>query len=189
MTAPAVATHRLLVHPATPGTAVRCLQVRVDASGPHAWRLHYELQGDLAALRLPPPAAMPAATDDLWRHTCFEAFVGAEGSPAYHEFNFSPSGDWAAYAFSAERIRDAQVPALPAPRIRRAQDGAMLQLQVDLPCSALPPGAGLLGLSAVIEAIDGQLSYWALRHPRAQPDFHHRAGWSARLPSPPIHPA
>jgi hypothetical protein len=30
-----------------------------------------------------------------------------------------------------------------------------------------------LGLSAVIEDIDGRLSYWALKHPPGKPDFHH----------------
>ena len=40
----------------------------------------------------------------------------------------------------------------------------------------------LLGLSAVIETDDGRLSYWALAHPRAQPDFHHPVGWTARVP-------
>ena len=30
-----------------------------------------------------------------------------------------------------------------------------------------------LGLAAVIEASDGTRSYWALRHPAGQPDFHH----------------
>ena len=41
-----------------------------------------------------------------------------------------------------------------------------------------------LGLTAVIEAQDGHLSYWALHHPAAQPDFHHRGGWTARVPAP-----
>ena len=40
-----------------------------------------------------------------------------------------------------------------------------------------------IGLTAVIETADGQLSYWALQHPAARPDFHHRGGWQA-LPEP-----
>jgi hypothetical protein len=30
-----------------------------------------------------------------------------------------------------------------------------------------------MALSAVIEATDGTLSYWALAHPSDKPDFHH----------------
>ena len=31
----------------------------------------------------------------------------------------------------------------------------------------------MLALSAVIEAIDGAKTYWALAHPSDKPDFHH----------------
>jgi hypothetical protein len=39
----------------------------------------------------------------LWRRSCFEAFIGHGGGPDYWEYNFSPSGAWAAYHFSAYR--------------------------------------------------------------------------------------
>ena len=32
--------------------------------------------------------------DELWRHTCSEAFLAAGDGAAYHELNFSPSGRW-----------------------------------------------------------------------------------------------
>ena len=57
---------------------------------------------DLAALRLPEPR--PAVrTDGLWRHSCFEAFIGHGGARDYWEYNFSPSGAWAAYHFTGYR--------------------------------------------------------------------------------------
>ncbi|MND06273.1 hypothetical protein D3C83_275510 [compost metagenome] len=39
----------------------------------------------------------------------------------------------------------------------------------------------LVGLAAVIEAADGALSYWALRHAPAKPDFHHRDAFALAL--------
>ena len=168
-------------HPATPGTVVHRLDVSL-ADAPDGWRLSYRLVGALHALRLPAPAEHPGPTDGLWRHTCFEAFVGTAGHPRYREFNFSPSRDWAAYAFSAERQRDPAAPTGPAPRIACAHDARTLTLDVWLPADALPATGGLLGLSAVVETTDGTLSYWALAHPRAQPDFHHPVGWTARVP-------
>src|SRR5215469_6591442 len=65
-------------------------------------RISYRLEGDLGRIRLPAPRA-PRIASDLWRHTCFEAFIAVEGQPAYHEFNFSPSGEWAVFAFSGYR--------------------------------------------------------------------------------------
>ncbi len=181
--------HVLLAHPATACPQVQQLHVTLERSPQHpAWRLRYELAGELAALRLPPQAAQPAPTDGLWRHSCFEAFVARTGQAAYREFNFSPSGHWAAYAFGAERVPDAAAPTLPAPRIACARDATRLRLDAWLPGPVFDDGDLQLGLSAVIETLDGQLSYWALAHPCAQPNFHHRAGWTARLPALPTTP-
>lgn len=179
------ALHRLRPHPAAACPAVQSLHVSIAAApSAHAWQLRYELVGELAALRLPEPVMHPQATDGLWRHSCFEAFVGASDAPGYREFNFAPTGDWAAYAFSAERMRAPGAEPLPAPRITCTRADERLTLEAWLPWGALPASAAAhpLGLSAVIETRDGQLSHWALAHPRAQPDFHHRAGWTARLP-------
>jgi hypothetical protein len=41
-----------------------------------------------------------------------------------------------------------------------------------------------LGLSAVVEASDGTLSYWALNHPVAKPDFHHPDSFALELAVP-----
>ena len=170
-------------HPAAP--CARPLQVQVSLAvagsetGP-GLLLHYTLGGDLSGLRLPPPAE-PGPADSLWRHTCFEAFVGLAGEPAYHEFNFSPSGQWAAYRFMAQRQRSPEADIPVRPEIDLDVSDSDLSMQVWLPRSALPEAhAGKtweIGLSAVIETTDGQLAYWALRHPAAQPDFHHRGGW------------
>lgn len=39
-----------------------------------------------------------------------------------------------------------------------------------------------LGVTAVLERQNGQLSYWALHHPAAEADFHHREGFCLRMP-------
>ena len=41
-----------------------------------------------------------------------------------------------------------------------------------------------LAVSAVIEEVDGQLSYWALTHPGERPDFHNPDGFVLDLPAP-----
>lgn len=140
--------------------------------------LQYRLDADLRGLRLP-ARAEPGPRDGLWQHTCFELFVGLQGDPAYREFNFSPSGQWAAYHFSQPRERDlaTEAPVEPELNLQTHPDG--LSLGVWLPRSALPASDATweLGLSAVIESTDGMLSYWALHHPGECPDFHHRDGW------------
>lgn len=163
---------RLLRHPATPCPAVTGIDVRVALQPGGELALTYTLSGDIGRLSIPASAA-PARKDELWRHTCFEAFVMAHPGPAYREFNFAPSGDWAAYVFSGYRKGGAPAP-MPAPAIACRVGDQAIELEARLPRLALPDGARLrLGLSAVVENRDGSTSYWALRHRPGKPDFHH----------------
>lgn len=155
----------MLLHPSS-ASPVRAIRVSVERVG-HGLRAHYRIDGDLARVRIPPPARARCA-DDLWRHTCFELFVARKGSEAYQEFNFSPSGEWAAYAFDGYRLRAGNLDI--APRMRGL-------LEVELAETEQGP----IGVSAVIEDVEGNLSYWALRHPPGKPDFHHRDAFALVL--------
>lgn len=158
-------------HPRDPAAATRAIHVGVAWTGGGVLALRYRLLGEREQLRVPASAA-PERVEGLWRHTCFEVFVMAGDEPAYREFNFSPAGAWQAYGFQAYR-QGGPLAEAAAPHIVRV-DEAGLGLDVLLPAQNLPSGPRLLvGLSAVIEAADGGLSYWALRHPPGQPDFHH----------------
>lgn len=168
-------TKILYCHPATPNDSIQSLTVTIAQSPEDGLTLRYRLAGDLARISIPAPRP-PGAGDGLWRHTCFEAFGAAETS-AYHEFNFSPSGQWAAYAFGDYRTPAAWTIAAP-PVIEVSQSSHQLLLTARIAPGDLPTGKGLqLGLTAVVESIDGSLSYWALHHPGERPDFHHRAGF------------
>ena len=118
-------------------------------------RLRYFLDGDVNGIVLPATVA-PRQADGLWQHTCFEAFIGGQGSRAYCEFNFSPSTEWAAYGFSAlprghgaDRVHDCRL------RSRSASPRTASRSRRSIPLEALLalPGDGtlLLGLAAVIE--------------------------------------
>jgi hypothetical protein len=173
----------LTCHTGKVSNPVRTLQVKVEQSPQGDLRLNYELTGDLSQIHIPVPQP-PIATDGLWEHTCFEMFVAVEDESVYHEFNFSPSGQWAAYAFSDYRVRSAWSVS-QAPAISFAQTNGYLLLEAVIVTADLPQNiAGKplqLGLTAVIEANDGSRSYWALHHPEAHPDFHHRAGFILSL--------
>ncbi|WP_143435919.1 DOMON-like domain-containing protein [Hydrogenophaga sp. IBVHS1] len=184
---PTLLRAQLRCHPAMPASLPLSLSVEVRTQS-DGLRLHYSLVGDIDSLRLPAPAA-PVPTDGLWQHTCFEAFVAADGAAAYQEFNFSPSTAWAAYRFSGERERDTTAEALRRvllvpPQVQNAP--RLLTLTARVPLDALPrsPAVLSLGLSAVIEERSGHRSYWALHHPLPQPDFHHRDGHTLRLAAP-----
>ena len=170
----------LVCHPRTPSRDIDAIDVRVESATDGILALTFVLQADLATLRI--PAERPRRrVDELWRHTCFEAFLMAGDGPGYREYNFSPSGEWAAYAFrnyrQAEAAADESAPVI---RVHRSAQHLALEAEVSL---ELPPvhRSIRLGLSAVVEAVDGGLSYWALRHPPGKPDFHHTDAFALQL--------
>jgi hypothetical protein len=174
--------HPLVCHPDGPDPRVRGIWVRAAREADGGLAVDYRLHGDLAALSIP-AAASPLPRERLWAHTCFELFVAGEGAAAYREFNFSPSGQWMRFDFSAYRSRIPSPPG-PAPRLTTARSEDQLDLGVLLAPQLLPAGDLFLGLSAVVEHADGSHRYWALRHPAGQPDFHHRDGFSLVLKAP-----
>ena len=171
----------LTCHPETPTDAVRGMSARVRRESAGGLAVSYVFEGDIDRLQVPAPRP-PRAADRLWQRTCCELFVTRKGEPAYHEYNFSPSGEWAAYSFERYRERRAGGPApLPPPRISlRARRGALeldASIDVDVSCGVTLA----LALAAVIEDEEGKLSYWALRHPPGKPDFHHPDAFALEL--------
>lgn len=172
----------LLPHPATPPADP---QFRVWATVDHAGALGATATTNIwfgigAPLsRFTISAGEPGRADELWRTTCLEAFLRAEGEDAYREWNFAPSGQWAAYDFASyrERAGNAEV---AAPYLRIEDNFTWWALGATI---AAESGVDWrLGLSAVLEEQDGTRSYWALAHANPEkPDFHDPVCFAARL--------
>ncbi len=70
----------------------------------------------------------------------------------------------------------------PQPVIRVHRSAQRLVLEAEVPLEMPPLYRSIrLGLSAVVEAVDGELSYWALRHPPGEPDHHHVDAFALQL--------
>ncbi|MEQ1637078.1 MAG: DOMON-like domain-containing protein [Methylococcales bacterium] len=174
---------RLICHADTMPHNPYALEVEVNKLQNRDITLRYCLTGNLKQLIIPIRKS-PAAANGLWEHTCFEAFIAVAGEDKYHEFNFSPSGEWAIYAFiDTRKLLDWSTQ--QAPVITLKHDAESLLLEACIPAVALPPNAQgkplQLGLSAVLETQDGHYSYWALHHPAPYPDFHDRSGFTLTL--------
>ena len=174
----------LVCHPSTPSDVVRAVAVRVSRSTAGVLAFTFQVDGDLSFIDVPPPRP-PRLAHQLWEHTCFEAFIAADDAAPYHELNFSPSGEWAGYAFRSYREIAGVADDGLAPRIVVRPGVDRLEVETSLALERLSPpyrhATLRLGLSAVIEDIDGQRSYWSLRHPPGQPDFHHVEALALRL--------
>lgn len=171
----------LIRHPDSPCDAVARIEVEATRPAPGVLALRYLVAGAVADLVLPPHAPS-ARTDELWRHTCFEAFVRAPDGDAYMELNLAPSTQWAAYRFDG--YRQGMAPAdIETPRFEVHSTPEAFELAVALELPGWPPTPWRLGLSTVIEEAGGRISYWALVHPPGRADFHHADGFDLELPA------
>jgi hypothetical protein len=166
----------LRLHPDSRCFATTHIEVEIARPRADSLVLSYIVTGKMSNARMPPVMAA-TRKDELWRHTCFEAFVRASSGTDYYEFNFAPSTQWAAYRFSSYRSgmgAAAEINAIPI-EVQSSPDCYTLQASLELDrLSGLPRKAlWRLGLSALIEDTSGHKSYWALAHPPGKPDFHH----------------
>tara|TARA_R110000782_G_scaffold167129_7_gene259246 strand:+ start:6715 stop:7269 length:555 start_codon:yes stop_codon:yes gene_type:complete len=168
---------QLICHPDTPSDAVREIIVSGDRGPAGFITLRYHLVGDVTRLHIPAPAKAGRA-DGLWSTTCFELFTRDEGDEAYREFNFSPSGQWAAYAFTGYREGMDEIDVW-APRISVAIEAEALTADVTFVSPRLGPQH--VGACVVLEEKSGAKSFWALAHPPGKPDFHHPACFAYEL--------
>jgi hypothetical protein len=169
----------LRLHPESSCFAATHIEVDIAHSRGGYLVLSYFVTGKIHDMRVPPSAMAAARTHELWRHTCFEAFIRAMPGAAYYEFNFAPSTHWAAYWFSSYRSGMRVATEIGSPRIAVQSEPGCYRLQASLKpdqLSGLPRDAAWhLGLCAVIEETSGRKSYWALAHPSGKADFHHPA--------------
>lgn len=168
----------LIQHPATAAKFMVNVAATLERRNDEL-HLVYGVEADPANLLLPPPAK-PYRTDELWLSTCFELFITSdEGS--YLEFNFSPSGEWAAYRFDSYRGDMQNLSLDEPPSILCTNEGNGILLIVRVRLRDLRRDARV-GISAIIEEVSGAKSYWALAHPPGAPDFHDPSCFLGRLP-------
>jgi hypothetical protein len=196
-------------HPDTPCGALTGIEIELARLRPLKLQIRYVLIGNIRRVRLKPRDR--DRDDELWRHTCFEAFVRVGDDENYLEYNVSPAGETASYRF--DRYREGMAAATeietsylgterrmepldPGRRARLKECGidtlerfepSFFSLKTELTFSN---AMGLavarpwhLGLSTIAEERNGRLSYWALAHPAGKPDFHDPACFALELPA------
>jgi hypothetical protein len=167
----------LIRHPQChgPNVSIRANASRLDRG---ALVLSYLVDGDVDRLLLQ-AAAQVERGEELWKSTCFEAFV-ASGDGGYCEINLSPSRQWAVYRFDQYRagMRDFAPGHIDIQSVQVRS--YLMECIVGLPQLSVIP-KWHVGLAAVVEALDGSKSYWALSHPAAKPDFHHPDSFTLEL--------
>ncbi|MEO6092448.1 MAG: DOMON-like domain-containing protein [Novosphingobium sp.] len=168
----------LVAHVAHPAQRVTSVAVKLTLTA-HWLSLRWRIEG--AGALVVPGFAGKGRADELWRTTCFELFARGQGDEEYCEFNLSPSERWAAYDFDSYRAGMAPRPMPHDPGCTWRRSGETALFDAAIPRGAIPPTPNETGLTAVLEEEGGVISYWALAHPAAKPDFHNPAGFALTL--------
>jgi hypothetical protein len=172
----------LQCHPIIPVSAIDDITVEWSMSRAGTIWLRYHASGNVEQVKLPDAQDQSQRMDNLWENTCFELFLSEPVKEQYCEFNFSPSGNWAAYSFRRYREEMAPLALAQTPEIFMDFSDSHIALEVSFGLPDIWIQNELdAGLSAVIEMESGEKSLWALVHPAARPDFHHRDGFALKM--------
>ena len=171
----------LKLHPHSVCNVAAGIEVEIARPAGGSLFLSYTVTGAIGDLLLPPIAA-PSRTDELWRHTCFEAFVMDTASEGYYEFNLAPSTQWAAYRFDRYRSGMHAATEIEPPQIVVHRRRITIRYAPHFRCRT----GSAIALCALASPQRSRretatLPYWALAHPPGAPDFHHADGFALEL--------
>ena len=178
----------LVPHPDNPPRSSFTVHARARRRTPLELSVTFRIAGSTPRIAWHEPAR-EGCVDELWKHSCFEAFIRAGGRDDYVELNLAPARQWALYDLDSYRggRRHSADAMLQDVNFRSREDLSvpMSRMRATL---TLPPSfadlAWTLGLTTIIEELDGTTSYWALAHAPGLPDFHNPDTFIARLPAP-----
>jgi hypothetical protein len=141
--------------------------------------LEYRVQDNECALR---PGLTPRGRrfleelcrqDGLWKSTCFEAFFGQPGQPAYWELNLAASGAWNLYRFSSYRTPQPPQACFDFQIAWLEVEPGFVKCRLETKIGPTPLEASL----CVVANTSAGGIYFATCHAEAKPDFHSRASF------------
>ncbi len=149
--------------------------------------IEFHLSGQMNKINCPPPQGVQQRLDQLWKHTCFEAFFSWDDNIFYWELNVSPTGDWNLYYFDDYRsgqMSEKRIENIPFKLNEFNLNSYKNRIIIDL--SKIIPETKVaqelqLSLTAVLENKDLSKTYWATDHLGEKPDFHIRKSFYIRI--------
>jgi len=144
--------------------------------------LEFSLQDPQGLFEVPAESLVTSGSqtprrDELWKATCFEAFLNPVGAEKYYEFNFSFLPAWNVYVF--ENYRHPQPPPWNGEFLLKNLKWNPMSghLSIDLE-NKTQYRKFQVGLTAILAEKNGAKHYYALAHKGAKPDFHLRESFT-----------
>ncbi|MBE9028444.1 DOMON-like domain-containing protein [filamentous cyanobacterium LEGE 11480] len=173
------------LQPFPDATGLPAIQISgtVARSANNQLTIDYKLEGAVNQIQLPSPNPEPLRRWELWETTCFELFIGCPETLNYWEFNFSPNGNWNAFALENYRKGIREESQIEQVNTIARNDSAGFQLETTIPLEPIVPADQSIELSitAVIETQEKNISFWATKHCSPEADFHQRNSFTIQL--------
>jgi hypothetical protein len=131
--------------------------------------IRYEIKGPISTLSLSPQNK----TEPIWKSSCLELFLST-GDTSYDEFNISLDGRVESYSFF--NYRELEEKAKTLCTINKTETTAT-SILLEISVVKLSSDKVIGNLSAIIEEVNGEKSYWSLQHSSEKPDFHNSHFW------------
>jgi hypothetical protein len=176
-------THSFQLQP-FPGSPAPDIQITgVVTRDRRQLNLIYRVTGAINTVQLPSPNPNPIRQWELWATTCFECFFGGPDDLNYWEVNLAPNGNWNAFALTNYREGIANEDGIKSIVIATDRTVDRFTLSATISLDAIVPARNDLELSitAVIQTLDHELSYWAIAHCGNEADFHRRDSFGLKL--------
>lgn len=115
--------------------------------------------------------------DELWKHTCFEAFWAEPGKPDYWEFNVAANGIWNIYYFNSYRSPSPPQESYDFELIKFEFSSTKLSALLNCNVAITSLEAAL---TSIIKTNLNQTLYFATCHSGTKPDFHIRESFQLK---------
>lgn len=124
---------------------------------------------------------------ELWKHTCFEAFLKIPNTTHYFEINQNSLFQWNVYEFDNYRnnMKESQnliLKTMTLDTSKKAVLGIHSRFQWSDTFRKYNNLKSLqVGLTSVLESVDHKTDYYAIAHTNIKPDFHHFDSFKLQL--------
>ena len=111
--------------------------------------------------------------DELWRATCFEAFVKNLNSKEYWELNIAPNGSWNLYRFSDYREDMQEESRVLTPKVlfKQERDKVRVSIKVDFMEKLFDERVDF-NLALILLDMEGKRHFFTLNPKEGVADFH-----------------
>lgn len=163
---------QLSPHPAFP------ISFPITVSVDYQWkkqnlRISFYAQGDTSQIKgLSNSKTLQSRKNELWKTTCFEAFLKPKTQEHYWEINLNSSGDWNFYFLEAYRKNLIEETQAHVSSFQATLTKGIFHLEIETYLPFLNHESIWISPCVILESQKGEKSYWSIHHPESQPNFH-----------------